>query len=122
MDEAGARILLGTDSPQIFSVPGFSIHREAASYVEAGMTPYEVLESGTRIVAEHVARGGRIAADFGVIAPGNRADLLLLESNPLEDIGATREIAGVVAGGRYLSAADIAEALEAIAARRAAGE
>ena len=122
LDDAGAHILLGTDSPQIFSVPGFSIHREAVSYVEAGMTPYEVLASGTRIVAEHVARGGRIAADFGVIAPGNRADLVLLESNPLDDIGATRQIAGVVAGGRFLSAADIAEALEAIAARRAAGE
>ena len=122
LNEADAHILLGTDSPQIFSVPGFAIHREAKSYVEAGMTPYEVLESGTRIVAEHVSRGGRIAADFGVIAPGNRADLVLLEANPLEDIGATRDIAGVVAGGRYLSAADIAEALEAIAARRAAGE
>ena len=122
LNDAGANILLGTDSPQIFSVPGFSIHSEAVSYVEAGMTPYEVLESGTRKVAEHVARGGRIAADFGVIAPGNRADLVLLDANPLENIEATREIAGVVAGGRYLSAADIADALEAIAARRAAGE
>lgn len=122
LNEAGARILLGTDSPQIFSVPGFAIHREAVSYVESGMSPYEVLESGTRVVAEHLARGGRIAADFGVIAPENHADLVLLESNPLEGIEATREIAGVVAGGRYLSAVDIGEALEAIAARRAAGE
>ena len=122
LNDAGANILLGTDSPQIFSVPGFSIHGEAVSYVESGMTPYEVLESGTRKVAEHVARGGRIAADFGVIAPGNRADLVLLDANPLENIEATRQIAGVVAGGRYLGAADIAEALDAIAARRAAGE
>ena len=122
LDEAGARILLGTDSPQIFSVPGFSIHREAAAYVEAGLTPYEVLASGTRVVAEHLSRGGRIAPDFGTVAPGNRAELVLLESNPLEDIAATREIAGVVAGGRYLIAAEIAEALEAIAARRAVGE
>lgn len=122
LNEAGALILLGTDSPQIFSVPGFSIHREAVSYVEAGMTPYEVLESGTRLVSEHLARGGRIADDFGVIVPGRRADLVLLESNPLEDIGATRQIAGVVAAGQYLSAADIARKLEEIAARRAAGE
>ena len=122
LNDAGANILLGTDSPQIFSVPGFSIHGEAVSYVESGMTPYEVLESGTRLVAEHVARGGRIAPDFGVIASGNRADLVLLDANPLENIEATREIAGVVAGGRYLRAADIASALEAIAARRAAGE
>ena len=122
LNAAGARILLGTDSPQIFSVPGFSIHREAVSYVEAGMTPYEVLESGTRMVAEHLARDGHIAADFGVIEPGKRADLVLLEANPLENIEATRAIAGVVAGGRYLSAGDIAGALEAVAARRAAGE
>ena len=122
LHEAGALILLGTDSPQIFSVPGFSIHREAMSYVEAGMTPYEVLESGTRLVSEHLARNGRIADDFGVVASGKRADLVLLESNPLEDIGATREIAGVVAGGRYLSAADIAANLAAIAARRSTGE
>ena len=122
LHDAEANILLGTDSPQIFSVPGFSIHREAALYVEAGMTPYQVLESGTRLVAEHLARGGRIANDFGVIASGNRADLVLLESNPLEDIGATRKIAGVVAGGRYLDAEAIAAALDAIAARRAAGE
>lgn len=120
--EGGATVLLGTDSPQIFSVPGFSIHREAASYVEAGMTPWEVLHSGTRAVSRHLARDGRIEDDFGVIAPGARADLVLLDENPLEDIGATRAIAAVIHGGRVLTAEDIASTLEEIAARRAAGE
>jgi len=120
--EAGVRILLGTDSPQIFSVPGFSIHSEMESYVAAGMTPFEVLASGTRIVAEHVSRGGRLPADFGVIERGRRADLVLLEANPLEDIGATRQIAAVVAGGRLLRPDAVAAERENIAARREAGE
>src|SRR5690606_11133108 len=45
--DAGVGILLGSDAPQIFSVPGFSIHRETRAMVEAGLTPYLVLESGT---------------------------------------------------------------------------
>lgn len=122
LHEGGASVLLGTDSPQIFSVPGVSIHAEAESYVAAGMTPFEVLDSGTRAVAEHVSRGGRIANDFGTIVPGGRADLVLLEENPVEDIGATRQIAAVVFGGRLLLADEITGELEAIAARRAAGE
>ncbi len=122
LHEGGATILLGTDSPQIFSVPGFSIHGEAVSGVEAGMTPWEVLHSGTLAVSRHLARGGRIEDDFGVIASGARADLVLLEQNPIEDIGATRTIAAVIHGGQVLMADDIAATLEEVAARRAAGE
>ena len=122
LHEGGATILLGTDSPQIFSVPGVSIHAEAASYVEAGMTPWEVLHSGTLAVSRHLARGGRIEDDFGVIAAGARADLVLLDDNPVEDIAATRAIVAVIHAGRLLGAEAISDELEAIAARRAAGE
>ncbi len=115
------RMLLGTDSPQIFSVPGFAIHREMASYVEAGMTPEEVLLSGTLHVSAHLAKSG-FEDDFGVIAPGKRADLILLGSDPTEDIGATRDIAGVAYAGNWLSRNHIEEALAGIAARRAAEE
>lgn len=86
------------------------------------MTPWDVLHSGTLAVSRHLARGGRIEDDFGVIAPGARADLVLLEENPLEDIGATRSIAAVVHAGRVVTAEDIAAPLEEVAARRAAGE
>ena len=118
---AGAEILFGTDSPQIFSVPGFSVLRELALQVEVGMTPWESLATATRAVAAHSSRNGWIPGDFGTVAPGNRADLVLIEANPLEDIGAVGRIAGVFLGGRYLDAAEIAAALEAIAARHAAG-
>ena len=68
---SGARILLGTDAPQVFSVPGFSIHREMERMVAAGMSPYEVIVSGTRSVGEYF--GNEDA--FGTIAEGQRAQL-----------------------------------------------
>lgn len=117
---AGAPILFGTDSPQIFSVPGFSVRRELALQVEVGMTPWEALATATRAVADHSSRNGWIPGDFGVVAPGNRADLVLLEANPLEDLAAVGRIAGVFLAGRFLDAAEIATALDAIAARHAA--
>ena len=80
LHDGGVRVLLGTDSPQIFSVPGFSIHREMKLYTEIGLTPYEVLATGTRVVGDYMT------GDFGRVALGQRADLLLLEANPLEDV------------------------------------
>ena len=109
--EAGANIALGTDAPQTFSVPGFSVHREMRHYVDLGMTPYAVLEIATRKPAEYFGA----TADFGTVAVGRRADLLLLDANPLEDITRTERRAGVMIGGRWLPAAEIDERLEAIA-------
>ena len=74
--EGGVPILLGTDSPETFDVPGFSIHHEMALLVELGMTPYHVLEAGTRRVAEYFDS----VDDFGSVAVGQRADFLLLLS------------------------------------------
>jgi len=108
--QGGARILLGTDSPQIFSVPGFSIHREMALYVEIGMTPYEVLASGTRVVADYF--GER----FGVIAEGARGDLVLVDDNPLENMRTLREPVGVVVNGTWISREEIRGRLDQIAA------
>ena len=66
LHEAGVPVLLGTDSPQIFSVPGFSIHHEMQVMVELGMSPYDVLEAGTRRVAEFYGESW----DFGTAAVG----------------------------------------------------
>ena len=107
----GANIALGTDSPQIFSVPGFAMHHEMALYVDVGMTPYEVLEIATRRPAEYFGA----TDEFGTVAVGRRADLVLLAGNPLDDIGNVRGPAGVMIGGRWLPAAQIADRLAQIA-------
>ena len=107
--DAGVPVLLGTDSPQIFSVPGFSIHREMQVMVESGLTPYQVLHAGTAAVADFLG-----AEDFGRIAEGQRADLVLLNANPLDDIGHFADSAGVMVNGVWLSRSDIDERLDAI--------
>ncbi len=112
LNEGGAEILLGSDAPQVFNVPGFSVHREMQLYVEVGMRPYEVLASGTRNVAEHFSA----ADEFGTVTVGKRADLILLEANPLADIANARRISGVMLDGRWLSAARIQTRLREIAA------
>ncbi len=110
--DAGVGILLGSDAPQIFSVPGFSIHREMRAMIEAGLTPYQVLESGTRNVATYLGTPD----EFGTVAPGRRADLILLEANPLEDVGNVARRAGVMVRGRWLPESEIQERLARIAA------
>ena len=98
LHDGGVPILLGTDSPQIFSVPGFAMHHEMRLWVEIGMTPYQVLETGTRRVAEYFDATN----DFGSVAVGHRADLLLLTANPIEDIANVASRAGVMVNGRWI--------------------
>ena len=112
LHDGGVPVLLGTDSPQIFSVPGFSVHREMALYVEAGLSPYEVLASGTRAVAEHFDA----ADEFGTVAVGQRADLLLLDANPLDDVANVARRSGVMVNGRWIPEDEIQERLAVVAA------
>ena len=112
--DAGAPIAFGTDSPQIFSVPGFSIHREAPIMVACGMKPYDVLRSLTRNVAEYFGT----LSDSGTVQPGKRADLVLLESDPLKDVGALSRRAGVFVRGRWLPESEIQARLRALAESR----
>jgi imidazolonepropionase-like amidohydrolase len=102
LHDGGVGILLGSDAPQIWNVPGFSIHREIATYVAAGLTPYEALVTGTRGVAAHFNRDRS-----GTIDTGKLADLVLLDANPLQDIANTSKIAGVMIGGRWLPKSEI---------------
>ena len=101
LHEAGARILLGSDAPQIFNVPGFSLHRELELMVAAGLTPFEALQAGTTNVAQF------LGLKTGVIATGYEADLVMLDSDPLEDISSTRRVHGVMVRGTWYSGADI---------------
>jgi imidazolonepropionase-like amidohydrolase len=111
LHQGGAEFLLGTDSPQLFSVPGFANHREMQLWVELGMTPWEVLQAGTWNVAAHFGE----LDEAGSVAEGKRADLILLEANPLDDIGNVARRAGVVVDGRWLPETEIQARLEAIA-------
>jgi imidazolonepropionase-like amidohydrolase len=106
LHRAGAGLLLGSDSPQIFNVPGFSLHRELDALVAAGLTPYEALRTGTVAVAEF------LGTRTGAVAVGYDADLVLLDANPLDDIGNSRRIHGVMLRGTWYPAAALAQRLE----------
>lgn len=106
LHRAGAGLLLGSDSPQVFNVPGFSVHRELGALVAAGLTPYEALRTGTVAVAEFL--GSRT----GTVAVGRDADLVLLDANPLDDIGNTRRIHGVMLRGSWYPRAVLEQRLD----------
>jgi len=109
---AGVYVLLGSDAPQAFNVPGFSIHDEMRFMQdEVGLPPFEVLFAGTRAVAEHLGT----PEAFGTVLPGRRADLLLVRGNPLEDVAHAADIAGVMLRGQWLSERDLDARLEALA-------
>ena len=116
LNEAGAPIMLGTDTPIYFGLPGFSLHRELEIYVEAGLTPVEALRNAILTPSAYLGRNHR----RGRIAEGYEADLILLRANPVENISNTRTIAGVVTDGKWLDRSGIDTRLEQIAARGAA--
>ena len=107
----GAGLLLGSDSPQIFNVPGFAIHHELEYLVDAGLTPFEALQTGTVNAAKFFGRSG----DFGAVQTGAEADLVLLDANPLDDITNTRRIHGVMVRGRWLARGEIDAILKKLA-------
>ncbi|HYF32778.1 MAG TPA: amidohydrolase family protein [Chitinophagaceae bacterium] len=103
----GVGLLLGSDAPQVFDVPGFSIHHELRYMVEAGLTPYQALRMGTANVGRFYNN-----PDMGIIANGALADLVLLNGNPLTDIHQTNNIDGVMLNGKWLSKEWIATTLK----------
>ena len=112
MHHAGVPILAGTDTPMPKVYPGFSLHEELALLVQCGLTPLEALRSATLIPARYLG----ITSEAGSIKVGKRADLVLLDADPLKDIRNTRRINAVVIGERLLRRSDI-DALLAGAAR-----
>ena len=112
LHKAGAGLLLGSDSPQVFNVPGFSTHHELDALVAAGLTPYEALRTGTAAVAEF------LGSNAGIVGVGWDADLVLLDASPLEDVRNARRIHGVMLRGVWYSA----ESLEQRLSRYAHGD
>lgn len=99
MQRAKVAMLAGTDAPNPFVYPGFSLHDELVLLVEAGMTPLQALQTATTNPARFLGQ----EALHGTIAPGKTADLVLLDANPLLDIRATSRINAVVSAGRLLT-------------------
>lgn len=121
MQRAGVEIMAGTDTLNPFCFPGFSLHDELGLFVRAGLTPIQALQAATINPARFLGREN----DLGMVAPGKVADLVLLDANPLDDIGNTRKISAVVLGGKFLSRASLDEMLikiEALASRKPVGD
>lgn len=118
--DAGVTILAGTDAGFLnsFNYPGFSLHQELALYVRLGLTPREALAASVVDGPRFLGQGER----YGAVAPGKAADLLILRRNPLEDIGATRDAAGLVLRGRMLDRPALDGLLAEVRARAAARE
>ena len=113
LHDAGVPFLLGSDAPQLWNVPGFAAHRELGALVAAGLTPYQALRTGTVNVAKFLKEEGR----SGVVRRGARADLILLDANPLRDIANSQRISGVVLNGRWIGSADRERMLARLAAQ-----
>jgi len=110
LHRAGAGILLGTDALNPYQIPGYSAHEELVYLVQAGLTPYEALRAGTHDAALALGR----LNEFGTVAEGKRADLLLLDANPLEDVAHSTQIAGVTLRGRWLARSELDSMLDGL--------
>ena len=99
MENQEVDLLLGSDAPQISNVPGFSIHHEIDAMLDAGLSPFTVLESGTANPARFFGKEGQ----FGTLVEGADADMILLTANPLEDPTVLRRHEGLMVRGKWLS-------------------
>jgi hypothetical protein len=101
LHQAGVLITIGTDTSVEGCIPS-NIHLELELLVRAGFSPYEALAAGTKIASNVVDRMGK-GDVFGTVEVGKRADLILLNNNPLENVSHTRERQGVMAQGVWYS-------------------
>jgi imidazolonepropionase-like amidohydrolase len=111
LHEEGVGLLLGSDAPQVFNVPGFSIQHELDAMIKSGLTPYEALKIGTVNPAIYFGAEG----EFGTLVPGASADMILMNSNPLENVKNVQNRAGVIVRGQWLPEEEIQQRLNAIA-------
>jgi hypothetical protein len=112
LSDGRALLLVGSDAPNAFVVPGFGTVYEIHSLTVAGLSPYQALHAATRNAAEFMHAEG----DFGMVAPGLRADLVLLDANPLENVANLTLRAGVMLRGRWYPISELNTMLEGLAA------
>jgi len=113
LHDAGAGLLLGSDAPQIFNVPGFSIHHEIEIMEAAGLSPFQILETATT----HPAQFFDQASDWGKVKEGMRAELVLLRGNPLQNLDHLRDPKGVMTQNYWLDEENIRTGLREIEER-----
>jgi hypothetical protein len=114
---AGVPIMLGTGATDFYSVPGFASLRELSLLVTQGLTPYEALATATQAPARYAKEVLGESGDFGAVIVGNRGDLILLESNPLESVDALGDRAGVMVHGVWHPREDLEKALAVLVER-----
>src|ERR671915_1544250 len=102
MHDKGVRILSGSDIPNFGLIPGASLHNELELLSEAGIKPLEVIAIATNNGAEALGIDNRV----GTIEPGKEADMIILTSNPIENISNTKGIAAVIADGKFATIDD----------------
>jgi imidazolonepropionase-like amidohydrolase len=118
MHKAGVQFLAGTDVAVVLMYPGFSLHEELEKMVgDYGFTPMEVL----RIATSNVASFYKQENQFGALEPGQPADLVLLDANPLDDIANIRKIRGVLSHGRWLDRRALDRLLQAVSSSAQSG-
>lgn len=110
MQSAGVLFMAGSDGPDPYVIPGFSLHDELEWLVKSGFTPLEALQSATTMPAQFLSKMDK----YGVVEPGRVADLVLLDENPVIDVRNTRKIFGVVSNGKYYSRQDLDTMLQQV--------
>jgi imidazolonepropionase-like amidohydrolase len=113
LSENGHGILMGSDAPQLFNVPGFSIHHEIDGMQRAGMSNLEIIRTGTVNPAKFFG----MDKVFGKVKKGMDADLIITHENPLEELDALQNLYGVFRMGKWLPNQFIQEELDKIAKR-----
>jgi imidazolonepropionase-like amidohydrolase len=116
--DSGGKIMAGSDAPDWFMSPGWTLHRELKTFVEAGLTPYQALRAATLNPAEFLNASG----EWGTIERGKRADLVLLSANPLENIGNTTRIEAVSVGGKWIPRAELDQMVDTAIKKIGGGE
>lgn len=115
LHDAGAPLLAGSDAFKPNVVPGFSLLEELNYFVEAGLTPYEAIKAAT----SDPARFLQLGHEFGTVTVGQRADLLLVDANPLEDIHNLGKRSGVMVRGKWITENELQSALKKILSSQA---
>ena len=118
LPSADVPLIVGTDAPTIPGlVSGFALHRDLAALEAAGLSRYQVLAAATRTPGAFIAATHPEVEHFGTVSVGQRADLLLVASNPLDGLATLQRPLGVMTAGRWHDAAALQALLGNVAAR-----